>query len=667
LIEYTAGVFQFEVLIRVFCVNQIRRQHVYYFAEIMMKHFVFSILMMAMLVAHQAIAIDSECLVQGSPWAVNGNRLFVRDTDNNLREWWRKKGGGWKISNVTNEDEKAKIWSDPSFFVWSDPSSFDNDKIEVVVARGHSGHLLKWQRLQYVEEPSLPDELLLPLPELLSPSDESPLSLDEPSQPDELLLPPSDEPPLSLDEPSQPDELLLPPSDEPPLSLDEPSQPDEPPPSDEPPPLPSSDELPPPPPPDELSLVEELPQLFEDDKKLPQWELSYLTATNDGEHAIAGAPSRISNGESRLLSYFDGETYRNFFTTPTPNDHLLMWLMPIPDAPIKSESISDDQRDWSVVDLTTSKGNKQTSAGNIVLDYWTKNIFTRDSNGHLFVGWQPDFPDKVDKIDLTEAVNGQTIIGDPTGYGDWFTDSTSYGFFQHVFARGSNDHLYEWRHIWHGKEDGTHPQAWREKMRSNWMQPFNLTSIEGVKGRTIDGDPAVYITIERSKENIRTGYLNVLARSSSGHLLKWSMAHSSLDKGIFKLKINLEGKADDWKFEDLTNAVENRQTIQGDPMMAMVTPYMTTGYASYAYPERIFVEGEDNHLLEWRREWNVEKKEGKEEESESWTSITPQSSWKVFDLTLCCDDSTYCSKEAVSSSSTNNKNGKKEDKKNFIH
>ena len=37
----------------------------------MMKHFVFSILMMAFLATHQAIAVDSRCLVQGSPFLLD--------------------------------------------------------------------------------------------------------------------------------------------------------------------------------------------------------------------------------------------------------------------------------------------------------------------------------------------------------------------------------------------------------------------------------------------------------------------------------------------------------------------------------------------------------------------------------------------------------------------
>jgi hypothetical protein len=361
-----------------------------------------------------------------------------------------------------------------------------------------------------------------------------------------------------------------------------------------------------------------------------KWQLLDLTEAVGGR-TIAGTPSRLSNGNPNLLSYNDGETTRRFFTTPTPDDHLLRWSLPSFDDAEPFPPI--DNRVWSFVDLTNDS-NGQTSAGNIVLDYWTRNILTRDYNGHIFVGWQPSNFYGAGKIDLTEAVeNGPTIIGDPTGYGDWW-DLGNFGFFQHIFARNKDGHLYEWRHIWEGEVvdrevivDGVvvdafpYSKVWRDAMQSGW----ELIALEG---RTIKGDPAVYLTVEQPERDVVIGYLNVLARGSDEHLLKWSKSVVRFNLIILEIS---PIRDDIWVFEDLTNAVSGT-IIKGDPTMAMMRSTIYDG--AEAITERIFVEGENNHLLEWYREWeSVEVKEGEEE---PWNSIKPQNGWKVTYLTNYC-------------------------------
>jgi hypothetical protein len=507
------------------------KEAAFYFAEIMIKHFVFSIFIMAILAAHQTVAadkVDSGCLVQGSPWAASSDILLLRDPKNNLRGWVRKTTDDkerWEVFNLSDIEKQTQIKSDPSYFlerVYVSQTNKEGDPIlertwiAYIFARGQRGHLLEWR----LEGKNL------------------------------------------------------------------------------------------------------------------KWQLFDLTEAASGR-TIAGAPSISSNGMSNFKLFPDDE---NFFTTSTPDDHLLRWSLPnfSPD----DDLISDDKRVWSVVDLT-NKSNGQTSAGNIVLDYWTRNIFTRDLKGHLLVGWQPFQYPSVDnesygagKIDLTVAVGGPTIIGDPTGYGDFvrFDKNDYYGFFQHVFARDSEGNLYEWRHIWEGeKRENITPytQAWREAMKSGWQLSY-LTEVVG--GKTVGGDPAVYITVSQSKKNVATGYLNVLARGSKGHLLKWYVERGSMTEGFhFELKENRS-----WVFEDLTEAVGiGRIIIKGDPMMVMTNSYISS--SAKPITERIFVEGENNHLLEWYREWeSVEVEE--EEESENWTSVVPpQSGWKVTDLTEHCN------------------------------
>jgi hypothetical protein len=118
----------------------------------MMKHFVFSILVMAILAAHQeAIAVDSGCLVQGSPAMENGDSFLVRDMNNVLRKWQRNKKEDnterWDVIDmniVTNEPQQIR--SDPS--VYRELSG----PIVHIFARGERGHLLEW-RWQYEPSP----------------------------------------------------------------------------------------------------------------------------------------------------------------------------------------------------------------------------------------------------------------------------------------------------------------------------------------------------------------------------------------------------------------------------------------------------------------------------------------------------------------------------------
>ena len=531
------------------------KEAAFYFAEIMIRHFVFSIFIMAILAAHQVIAadVDSRCLVQGSPWAYDSSRLFVRGKDNHLREWqrdvWGHRGerGDWNVFDLSNIEKQPRlIMSDPSFFSeWvnvyqtdeegkfildddRDPIS-EKTQIERVIARGERGHLFEWQR-----------------------------------------------------------------------------------------------------------------RLIVSGKTWEPWKWSDLTKEVTGRHIVAGTPSRTSNGMYDFivtadLIDVDIETYENFFT-PTPDDRLLRWSLQ--DSSPNDDLTSDDELVWSVVDLTNDS-NGQTSAGNIVFDYWNNNIFTRDLNGHLLIGWLPFQSPSVDhesygagKIDLTIAVGGQTIIGDPVGYGIWLGEGLwPQGVSQHVFARDLKGHLYEWRHIWERKKvvlsrNGPHTKAWREAMQSGW-QLTDLT--EAVGGRTVEGDPAVYITIAQFEKNVVTAFLNVLARNSDGHLLKWSVVHSywagdADDPFRRKWNFSLEENGR-WVLEDLTEAVGGT-IIKGDPMMVKTRNFISPN--AYAITERIFAEGKDNHLLEWYRDWVTET------EGDSWNYIfvvPSQSGWKVSDLT----------------------------------
>ncbi len=547
-----------------------------------MKRFIFSILMMANLAAHQATADVDQCKVQGSPWAVYSERLYVRGTDNHLREWQftTKEGeeqARWYVTDLTSKG-CGEIMSDPRYFeefyfkeikkrdkegnlVLDETGKpvvdgFEIAVIERIVARGKGGQLLECQRRELFSE---------------------------------LFSDPS--------------------------------------------------------------TIEEGPT--------PQWQKSYLTEATDVR--IAGTPSPLVSSSfffdfsGEIFGFSNENTPQQFFT-PTPDDHLLVWSLPRLSDDNKltlKEILEADERKWDVKNLTTN-GNRQTSAGNsnITVPSFLFDdsvyLFTRSQNGHLLLGWQSSEQEQ-SLIDLTNAVDGQPkIVGDPAGYGNIFrTAANRLLGLQYVFARGTNGHLLAWRHQLEveleipteGYDDWrrqTIETGWNNIMLpdSGWKWELLDLTTNAMGGKTIAGDPTVYYTTSLLAAEV----LNVLARSSEGHLLKWSTV----------LPIQREGspsfnEKSEWKVEDLTVAVGGKQLIKGEPKGIEYLEFPTTIPESDDSPvekfviehsENILVTDDNDHLLEWKRQWKEEFDEF--DISQPERVVVQEDNWQVTDLTKDC-------------------------------
>jgi len=574
------------------------KEAAFYFAEIMIRHFVFSILMMAILAAHQTVAadkVDSRCLVQGSPFLLDEDHFYMRGKDNHLREWQRvPEEGGWSLSvaDLTTSAGGSKIMSDPRYFTEyysnkkldeeGNPKLDDDGNpiveitwIEHIVARGQRGHLVEWQRRQIdVEKPT-------------------------------------------------------------------------------------------------------------------QWEWSNLTKEATGGRTIAGDPSL--SGESLypidlspftlkpldwdffLLLFNSGELDKRLsaaiFTTPTPNDHLLRWEL----ARLSDSNDSNEERVWSVEDLTERGNKQQTSAGNIITNYGPESIFTRSQNGHLLLGELP-FSEQEERqvVDLTNAIDRKpTIVGDPMGFGGLFqvTANKVVGL-QYVFARNSKGHLLEWRHFWEWEgEIPPIPEGVAETLKAyeDWIKQidkeWNATKFSGWEwsdltadngGKTIAGNPTVY-PVHQADKNAEYLVLNVLARGDDAHLLKWLVTVLSKQIEESSLTFNEKGH---WIVEDLTKVSDDLIKIEGDPIKIerMLSNFIFKEIAENNDSqsvdnlnmdvcrtplESIFVTDENGHLLEWQR-WNFNPFEvpfySFEKEDGTLSLFCPPSDdWQVIDLTTRCN------------------------------
>jgi hypothetical protein len=596
------------------------KEAAFYFAEIMIRHFVFSIFIMAILAAHQVIAadVDPRCLVQGSPFLLDENHLYMRGKDNHLREWQREydENGSWSwfVADLTTSAGGSKIMSDPRYFLeYYFNKKFDEEgnpkldddgnpileltSIEHIVARGQRGYLVEWQRrLRQI-----------------------------------------------------------------------------------------------------IGSVEEV-------EELTPWEWSDLTKEATGGRIIAGAPSlsgeylknpidfspftlKPLNGDFFWLLFFSGELDKKlsaeFFTTPTPNDHLLGWELPR----LSDSSDFNEERVWSVEDLTERSNEQQTSAGNIIINYGPESIFTRSQNGHLLLGELPSSEQEERQVvDLTDAIDRQpTIVGDPMSYGNLFqvTANKVVGL-QYVFARNSKGHLLEWRHLWEWEgEIPPIPEGVAEtqvKAYEDWIKQidkeWNATMFSGWEwsdltadnaGKTIAGNPTVYPVFQVDK-NAESLVLNVLARGDDAHLLKWSVTVLSKQIEESSLIFNEKGH---WIVEDLTKVVSitcdpddaiiscdkleaDLIKIEGDPIkienmhpMTNVTPVEETPEGGdsqslellvWAPFESIFVVDENDHLLEWGRLRVIEDQldfEGKD--GTLLRFYVPPNDWQVIDLTKRCN------------------------------
>jgi hypothetical protein len=371
-----------------------------------------------------------------------------------------------------------------------------------------------------------------------------------------------------------------------------------------------------------------------------QWQKSNLTKITTGGQYIDLTPSSpvkpfffgfFFNNE--FFGEFFGEknTPQPQFFTPTDNDHLLVWSLPR----LSSEQLTSkkDERIWVVEDLTekgdlTTEGNGQTSAGNssiTVPSFLFDNsiyIFTRSKENHLLLGWQ--FSEQK-PVDLTP-----TILGKPASYGDIFqTDVNQLLGLQYVFAQGSDvpfkDHLLAWRlrraekvaipaKGFNYESRQQIAEGWNKTMLpgSGWEWEFLDLTTEAENGKTIVGDPTVYAI-----ENADSLTLNVLAQGSNDpfndHLLKWSLtvlSKSKEDDSFFNEKNKIWNIGVWGEPEDLTKEVDGK-LIKGEPM-TVLPPNSSL--------ERIFVKGENNHLLEWGQFYNSRQ----------------EFFWQVTDLTTRC-------------------------------
>jgi len=574
-----------------------------------MKRFIFSILMMANLAAHQATAdVEPKCKVQGNPWVSSDRLLYVRGADNHLREWQftTKEGeeqARWYVTDLI-PDDGPEIMSDPfAFSEYYGAKRFQmrDDKgdpifddfglpkmawdgkdtiINHVVARGRRGHLLEYRRLQRFSY--IPDE------------SDAKQEIPTPWQWSDLTTATGGR--TIAGTPSLDEARFL-----------------------------SSD--------------------------LPLHPLK--------RHFV------------KFLWYFGELNDRlgeNFFATPTPDDHLLQWSLPRLSADkliLTAEQIlKEDDRVWSVKNLTDS-GNGQTSAGNALLNYSLDRVLTRSPEGHLLSGKVEPEP----VIDLTAVVDGQpTIVGDPANYGDIFqTAANQLLGLQYVFARDLNGHLLVWQHRQVGELeippapeitewDGNKKQVedyWKrlEEIEKLWntTMPFgwewsDLTAATEGK-RTIASNPTVY-TAHQVDENAEYLILNVLARSDDGHLLRWSITVLSKLKEEEYPSFNESGT---WKVEDLTN-ISGGKIIKGEPIGIERTYIVPTKECPSDKPEcddserslvvgwlpfeSIFVTDENDHLLEWQGQlvslfkW---------EKGSTVINAFQLGYWQVTDLTEDCD------------------------------
>jgi hypothetical protein len=578
----------------------------------MMKPVVFSILMVAILATtHQTVAdeIKPECLVKGSPWVDDVDHLYVRDTNNRLREWRRVFEDGearWKVNNLLAADQDTKIMSDPVYFrefdfKWierfdnegnpvffeSDAFSFSEEEfnpvgvvdisIEHIIARGQRGHLLECKQQR--------------------------------SRVSEIV------------------QVIY----------------------------------------HEEGHIEEI---YEVQTEETPWQWSDLTENAEGGRPIAGTVSIPLPAQfARFWNWSLGSnsTPPKIFT-PTPDDRLLIWSLP----PLSDEyrfleesrTLENNLVWWSVKDLTTS--TEQSSAGNsnvVVLDPLSSNninIFTRSRTGHLLMGWQFFEPEQEEEqeeelLDLTALVDKRPIIiGDPTGYGILpQVDVNKILGLQYVFARGLNNHLLAWRHLW--EWEGEIPEdekeqlqtwlqvwkEWREAMRhsDNWRLLDLTEKAEG--GKTIAGDPIFYLEFQRDQDKLSVSH-NVLARSDEDHLLKWSVSDLSAQPEDAGLIFDENRR---WVVEDLTDEVVGGKLIKGEPKRAYGTQQQREipegGISSslewdevYVLVEKIFVTDQNGHLLEWQRRWKNEEIE-LEDGTTIWERI-PVDDWQVTDLIEGC-------------------------------
>jgi len=200
---------------------------------------------------------------------------------------------------------------------------------------------------------------------------------------------------------------------------------------------------------------------------------------------------------------------------------------------------------WHLEDLSAAVGGQLISGDpSYFNDGYYQHVFARDDSGHLRewwwgpgTGWHLE--------DLSAAVGGQLISGDPSYFND--------GYYQHVFARDDSGHLREW---WWGPDTGWHLE--------------DLSAAVG--GQLISGDP----------EYFNDGYYqHVFARDDSGHLREWWW-----------------GPDTGWHLEDLSAAVGG-QLISGDP-----------AYFNDGYYQHVFARDDSGHLREWWWEpdtgWHLE-------------------------------------------------------------
>jgi len=311
-----------------------------------------------------------------------------------------------------------------------------------------------------------------------------------------------------------------------------------------------------------------------------KWVQEDLTDETEGKPVIAGTPSRVSNGILERTVAVDQRQF--FFATPTPENHLLSWSLKRCPKIYFPYFYDDDCRDnsFEVNELTTG----QTSAGNAFVVSRSDNkdiLLTRSREGHLLMGRQDE-----NFFDITKAVGQQTIVGDPTGYYD------PNGQLLIVSARGSNNHLL----------------VWYSENETDWTE-LDLTMAAGDK--TIAGDPIFYVWKDQN-DPARTIY-NVLARGNDDHLLKWSVGNTC------STSENTSGL----EWSDLTKKYGGR-LIKGEPV-AIASEQQEISENTSCPTEKIFVTDQNNHLLEWQRQWVIEP-----------VTQKPVDYWQVTDLTEYC-------------------------------
>ena len=305
---------------------------------------------------------------------------------------------------------------------------------------------------------------------------------------------------------------------------------------------------------------------------------------------------------------------------------------------LEGDSVEKNNSSWldyPITILPKFVGNLSYSSNSAV-----QHVFMRDENNQLReLWWTLDF---IRLENLSAAVDGQTIAGDPVYYREdngtqhifvvdtnnhlrewWWTHKTGWkledlgiavgkpAYFndngvQHIFARDTNGHLREWRWTadsgWHledlslvvgGQTIVSDPVYFNDNgvqhvfaidsnghLREWWWTSDNGWRLENLSVAV--GGQTVTGQLSYFNEN---GVQHIFARDTNGHLREWWWTS---DTG--------------WRLEDLSIAVGG-QTIAGNPV-----------YFNDNGVQHVFVRDTNNHLREW---W--------------WTAKT---GWKLEDLSI---------------------------------